>query len=90
MISNQLPTEKFLDLHSSKYEKVSILGDVNVGLNELHMHSFSETYYLKSLIKKQIATNIQIDVILQLLQISISCIDLILTNVPRSFQSTCE
>ena len=35
MISNQLVTlEKFLDLHSSKYEKVLMLGDFYEGVNE--------------------------------------------------------
>ena len=52
MINNRLATlEKFLDLHSSKYEKVLMLRDFNVGVNRQHMKSFCETYDLKSLIK---------------------------------------
>ena len=35
MIKNQFAMlEKFLDLHSSKYEKVLVLGDFNGGVNE--------------------------------------------------------
>ena len=35
LITNYLATlEKFFDLHSSKYEKVLILGDFNVGVKE--------------------------------------------------------
>ena len=50
---NHLATlEKFLDLHSSKYENVLILEDFNLGVNEQHMQSFCETYNLKSLIKQ--------------------------------------
>ena len=38
MVSNHLATlEKFLDLHSLKYEKVLLLGDFNVGVNEQYM-----------------------------------------------------
>ena len=38
MINNHLATlEKFLDLRSSKYEKLLILGDFNVGVNEQHI-----------------------------------------------------
>lgn len=35
MISNHLATlEKFLDLHSAKYEKILILDDWNVGVTK--------------------------------------------------------
>ena len=81
MISNHLAAlEKFLDFHFSNCEKVLILGDFNVWVNEQHMQSFSETYDLKSLTKEQTCyKNVN----------SPTCIYLILTNVPRSFQSTC-
>ena len=80
MVSNHLATlEKFLDLHSLKYEKVLILGDFNVGVNEQYMQSFCETYDLKSLIKQPTCYKNPNSPI---------CIDLILTNVPCSFQST--
>ena len=80
MTSNHLTTlEKFLDLHSSKYGKVSILADFNVGVNEQHMQSFGETNHLKSLIKQPTCyKNLS----------SPTCIDFVLTNVLRSFQST--
>ena len=40
----------FLDLRSSKYEKMLILGDFNEGIDESHMKSFCETYNLTNLI----------------------------------------
>ena len=40
-----------LDLHSSKYEKMLILGDFNVEIEDANMTSFGENYNLKSLIK---------------------------------------
>ena len=40
-----------LDLHSSKYEQILILGDFNVEIEEAYMKSFCENYNLKSLIK---------------------------------------
>ena len=43
MISNHLPTlEQFLDLLSSKYGKILILGDLTVGATEEDMKSFCE------------------------------------------------
>ena len=57
-----------------------MLGDFNVGVDENHMKSFCENYDLKSLIK-QLTCYKNPD--------CPTCIDLILTNVPRSFQSTC-
>ena len=41
-----------LDLQSSKYEKILILSDSNVEIEEVNMKSFYENYNLKSLIKK--------------------------------------
>ena len=53
MIKNHLATlSNFLDLYSSKYKKMLILGDFNVGIDEPHMKSFCVTYNLKNLIKK--------------------------------------
>ena len=76
MTSNHLTTlEKFSDLHSSKYRKVSILGDFRV--NEQHMQSFGDN--LKSLIKQPTCYKNPN---------SPTCIDFILTNVLRSFQIT--
>ena len=69
-----------LDLHSSKYEKILILGDFNVEIEEANMKSFCENYNLKSLIKQPTCYKNPNKP---------TCIDLILTNVPRMFQSTC-
>ena len=68
-----------LDLHSSKYEKILILGDFNVEIEEADMKSFCENYNLKSLIKQSTCYK----------NANKPFIDLILTNVPRMFQSTC-
>ena len=55
MIKNHLATlSNFLDLHSSKYKKMLILGDFNVGIDEPHMKSFCETYNLTNLTKQPI------------------------------------
>ena len=81
MISKHLAAlENFLNLHFSNYEKVLILGDFNVWVNEQHMQSFCETYDLKGLTKQQTCCkNLN----------SLTWVYLILTNVARSFQSTC-
>ena len=68
-----------LDLHSWKYDKILILGDFNVGIEEANMQSFCESYNLKSLIKQPTCYKNPDKP---------TCIDLILTNVPRMFQST--
>ena len=81
MIKNHLPTlRNVLDLHSSKYEKMLILGDFNVGIDERHINSFCQRYNLTNLIKQPTFCKSSDKP---------TCIDLILTNVPRSFQGTC-
>ena len=53
MIKNHLATlSNFLDLHSSKYKKMLILGDFNIEIDEPHMKSLCETYNLANLIKQ--------------------------------------
>ena len=69
-----------LDLHSSKYDKILILGGFNAGIEEANVQSFCESYNLKSLIKQPTCYKNPDKP---------TCIDLILTNVPRMFQSTC-
>ena len=69
-----------LDLHSSKYEKILILGDFIVEIEEASMKSFCENCNLKSLIKQPTCYKNPNKP---------TCIDLLLTNVPRMFQSTC-
>ena len=56
------------------------LGDFNVTDDEHHMKSFCENYGLKNLIRQPTCYKNPSNPV---------CIDLILTNVPRSFQSTC-
>ena len=71
---------KTLDSCYSKYENVIFLGDFNAGLLETPMTSFCESYNLKSIIKQPTCfKNLE----------KPRCIDLRLTNRPKSFQSTC-
>ena len=57
-----------------------LIGDFNVESNDNHMTFFCENYGLKNLIKQHTCYKSPSNP---------TCIDLILTNVPRSFQSTC-
>ena len=63
---------------SSKYEKILILGDFNAGIEEKHMKSFCDNYNLKSLMKQPTCYKNPDNPI---------CVDLLLANAPRSFQS---
>ena len=56
------------------------MGDFNVTDHEHHMKSFCENYGLKNLVRQPTCYKNPSNPV---------CIDLILTNVPRSFQSTC-
>ena len=67
-------------LHSTTYAKILILGDFNVGIEEQHMKAFCDNYNLTSLIKQLTCYKNPNNP---------TCIDLILSNTPRSFQSTC-
>ena len=69
-----------LDLLSSDYAKMIFLGDFNVTDDDHHMKSFCENYGLKKLIRQPTCYKNPSNPV---------CIDLILTNVPRSFKSTC-
>ena len=69
-----------LDFHSSKYEKFLILGDFSVEIKEANMKSFCEDYNLENLIKQPTCYKSPNKP---------TCIDLILTHVPHTFQSTC-
>ena len=81
LIGNHLDAvSKTLDLHSLLYDKIISLGNFNTETDEQLMKSFSDNYSLKGLIRqptyyKDFEKS--------------TCIDLILTNMPRSFQSTC-
>ena len=69
-----------LDLVSSDYEKMIFLGDFNVTDDEQHMKLFCKYYGLKNLIRQPTCYKNPSNPV---------CIDLILTNVPHSFQTTC-
>ena len=69
-----------LDLHSSQYDKILILGDFQVQIKEANMKLFCENYNLKSVIKEPTCYKNPN---------KSTCIDLILTNVARMFQSKC-
>ena len=80
-IGNHLATlNSFLDVHSTKYEKIFIMGDFNVEINDPKMQTFCEVYNFKSLIKQPTCYKNPIKP---------SCIDLMLANFPCMFQSTC-
>ena len=61
-----------------KYEKIIILGDLNSEIQEDKTREFSELYCLKNLVKDPICYKKTPQ--------NPSCIDLILTNRPKSFQ----
>ena len=69
-----------LALYSSHYENFIIIGDFNVEANDSAISVFSDTYDLKGLIKEPTCYKNPNKT---------SCIDLILTNKPRSFQHSC-
>ena len=71
---------KGLALYSSKYENFIVLGDFNVGMDNSDMTVFCYTYDLKCLIKEPTCYKNPENP---------SCIDLILTNNPKCFQSSC-
>ena len=68
----------FLDSHSSTNEKVLILGDFNVEADDQNMKTFCDSFSLASLIKQPTCYKIPSHP---------KCINLILTNVPHSFQT---
>ena len=57
-----------------------VLVDFKIGIDEPHMKSFCETYNPTNLIKQRTCYKYPYNPM---------CIDLILTNVPCTFQSTC-
>ena len=71
---------KTLDTYYGKYENVIFLGDFNTEIEETTMKSFCESYNLTNLIKQPTCFKNPNKP---------SCIDLLLTNRPKSFQTTC-
>ena len=72
--------QKSLDLYSAQYENFVILGDFNVEVDYNGMEDFCKSYNLKSLVRVPTCFKNPENP---------SCIDLILTNSPYSFQSSC-
>ena len=70
----------FLDSHSSTYEKVLIFGDFNIEVDDQNMKTFCDSCSLTSLIKQPTCYKNPSHP---------KCIDLILTNISRSFLTTC-
>ena len=66
-----------LDLYSSKYEYIIVIGDFNAEVNDKFMRNFCESYNLSSLIKESTCYKNPENP---------SSIDLILTNSSHSFQ----
>ena len=70
---------KELDIHSSNYEKILLLGDLNAEMTGRSLKEFCNLYSLKNLIKKPTyfknSDNPKV-------------IDLLLTNKPRSFRNS--
>ena len=71
---------KALDAFSTNYENIILLVDFNVCVDDKAMRNFCNSYSLNSLIKQPACFKNSENP---------SCIDLILTNKSRSFQSTC-
>ena len=67
-------------MHFLQNTKTILLGDFNVCVDDETMRNFCNSYSLNSLIKQPTCFKNPENP---------SCIDLILTNKPRSFQSTC-
>ena len=71
---------KALDAFSTKYKNIIPLGDFNVCVDDETMRNFCNSYSLNSLIKQPTCFKNPENP---------SCIDLILTKKPQSFQSAC-
>ena len=71
---------KNLALYSSAYDNYTVIGDFNIEADSKEMSSFCDTFHLISFIKERTRYK-NLD--------NPSCIDLILTNKPLSFQNSC-
>ena len=79
-INNHLHlTRKKIDLYSSNYESVIVVGNFNSEINDKCMNDFGESYNLNSLIRESTCYKNPENP---------SCIDLFLTNSPHSFQNS--
>ena len=71
---------KSIDLFSSNYENVLLMGDFNAGLDNAVLKDFCNLYNLTNLINKATCYKNPNNP---------SCIDLLLTNFPKYFQNSC-
>ena len=80
-ISNHLAElSKNTDLYLTKYDQLLFLGDFNAGVEDSSVKNVCSSYNLTSMINRPTCyKNPE----------KPSCIDLILTNCPRSFQNSC-
>ena len=79
IISHLEHLRRSLDLYSANYDNLLLMGDFNVNTSELNRKDFCDSYGFKSLIKVPTCFKNPENP---------SCIDLILTNNPLSFQSS--
>ena len=79
IISHLEQLRRSLDFYSANYDNLSLMGNFNVNTSELNMKDFCNAYGFKSLIK--VPTYFKKPE-------NPSCIDLILTNNPLSFQNS--
>ena len=70
---------KGLDKYSKYYDKFALIGDFNMEVSETQLSIFLETYNAKNLVKEHTCFKSKDNP---------SCIDLIITNSPLSFQNT--
>ena len=69
-----------LDIYSSSYSNVIILGDFNIEVKEQQIKAFCDNYGLKNLIRQPTCNKNPSNP---------TCIDLILTNASQKLQSAC-
>ena len=80
-LSNHIAAlSKSLDLLTTKYERLLFLGDFNAGMEDSSIKIFCSNYNLTSMINKPTCYKNPGKP---------SCIDLFLTNCPRSFHNSC-
>ena len=81
MIGNHLRAlNEKLDIYSTSYDNFIILGAFNIEMEEQQIKDFCDNYSLKSLIRQPTCYKSPSNP---------TCIDLVLTNAPQKFQSTC-
>ena len=81
LISNHLAElSKNIDLYLTKYDQLLFLGDFNAGVEDLSVNNFCSSFNLTSMTNKPTRFK-NLD--------KPSCIDFILTNCPKSFQTSC-